>query len=224
MRPFTFAIPKPLLPIKEKPIIEIIISQLKKYGFRRFILAVGYKSGMVEAYLGSGSRLGVRIDYLREKRFSGTAGPLAMLRGRLGAVRSTLLLMNGDILTNLNFGRMYAYHKRHKFEVTVGMKLIKERRSYGFIESKSGLVGGIAEKPLLSNYVNAGIYLIEPSAAREVPAKKFFTMPDLINKLAASGRRVGAYPIREFWLGVEELKNFEEVYNNKRILGSLRHL
>jgi len=222
LRPFTFSIPKPLLPIGEKPILEIIIRQLKKVGFREFILAIGYKSKMVEAYFGDGSELRVRIHYLKEKKPSGTAGPLAQLRDNFSMGREeSFLLINGDILTSLNFPRMISYHKRANFEITVGVKKLKEKQSYGFVEVKDGLVGKIDEKPFTEGIVNTGIYLIKSSAIKEIPKGKFFTIPDLINKLISKGRKVGAYHIKEYWLGLENLRHFEDVYNNKSLWSQL---
>lgn len=218
LRPFTFSVPKPLLPIGERPILEIIISRLKKFGFSDFVLAVGYKSKMVEAYFGDGSDFGVRIGYLREKNFSGTAGPLAMLRGNYDIGKSeSVLLMNGDIMTKLNFTRMIDLHIKNKHEITMGIKSIDDKKPYGFVEVKSGLVSKISEKPVISRIINAGIYIVKSSAINDVPRDKFFTMPDLINSLIAQGRPVGAYNIKEFWLGLEELQHFEEVLNNKKI-------
>lgn len=218
LRPFTFSIPKPLLPIGERPILEIIIRRLKKDGFREFVLAIGYKSKMVEAYFGNGSELGVRIQYLVEQRSLGTAGPLARLKDRfeIGG-KESFLLMNGDILTNLDFSKMIAFHKKNDFEVTMGLKKLKEQQSYGFVEAQNSLVKKIIEKPPFDYIVNAGIYIIKSSAIKEIPRNKFFTMPDLINLLIKQGKNVGAYHIKEYWRGLEDLRHFEEVYNNKQI-------
>ncbi len=219
LRPFTFSIPKPLLPVGEKPILEIIIRRLKKFGFHEFVLAIGYKSKMIETYFGDGSQLGVRIRYLLEEKPCGTAGPLAQFRDAFGISKGeSFLLMNGDIVTKLNFSKMLEYHKRNNLEITVGVKNIVEKKSYGFVEVKNNLVKAIAEKPALKRTVNAGIYIIKSSAIREVPKNKFFTMPNLINSLILKNRPVGAYYIKEYWLGLEELQNFEEVYNNRHIL------
>jgi len=222
LRPFTFSIPKPLLPIAEKPILEIIIKRLKKFGFREFVLAVGYKSKMIENYFGDGSELGVRIRYLVEKKSSGTAGPLSQLAEKLKISKNeSFLLMNGDIMTKLNFSKMLEYHKRKNFEISVGVKRIKEKRPYGFVHVRQGLVRRIIEKPNLSSIVNTGIYIIKSSVIKEVPRNKFFTMPNLINKLISKNRLVGTYYIKEFWLGMEELQHFEEINNNKQIRKSL---
>jgi NDP-sugar pyrophosphorylase family protein len=218
LRPFTFSIPKPLLPIGEKPILEIIIRSLKNFGFEEFILAIGYKAKMVEAYFGDGSEFGVRVHYLIENKSCGTAGPLVQFKNSFKfAKEESFLLMNGDILTNLDFSRMVSHHKRNKFEITVGVKKLKERQSYGFVETKDGFLKKIVEKPSLDRVVNAGIYIVKASSVNEIPRNRFFTMPDLINKLISKDKNVGAYDIKEYWLGLENLRHFEDVYNNKRI-------
>ena len=222
LRPFTFSIPKPLLPVGEKPILEIIIRRLKAFGFDEFILSVGYKSKMVETFFGDGSDFGVNISYLRESKPSGTAGPLALLRRNFKLAKNEyFLLMNGDIMTSLNFSRMREYHRRNNYEITVGVKDIREKKSYGFVEIENGIVKRIVEKPIVKNLVNAGIYFINSSALTQVPANRFFTLPQLINKLIAKNFNIGGYEIREFWLGLEELRHFEEIRDNGRIYNLL---
>lgn len=225
LRPFTFSIPKPLLPIEDKPILEIIIKRLKKFGFRDLILAVGYKSKMIETYFGNGAQFGVNIRYLVEKKPSGTAGPLALLRDKFKIGKNeSFLLMNGDIMTKLDFSKMLKYHQSKNFDITVGAKKIAEKKSYGFVDIEDGFLRQVTEKPALSRIINSGIYMIKSTALIEVARHKFFTMPELINKLIAKKRPVGAYLIKEYWLGLEELKHFEEIYNNKNIRKEFRKL
>ncbi len=218
LRPFTFSIPKPLLPIGEKPILEIIVNKLKKQGFREIIMAIGYKSKMIQAYFGDGSEFGINITYLIEKKLSGTAGPLAQLRKKTRFTRNeSLLLMNGDILTSLNFKKMVEYHKNNGLAITVGVKNIKEKNAYGVIEIKNKKINKIIEKPFFAQSVSAGIYIISSHVLKEIPQNKFFTMPNLINKLTSENFPVGAYDIKEFWVGMENLKYFEDIHNNAAI-------
>lgn len=218
LRPFTFSIPKPLLPIGEKPILEIIIRQLKKFGFKEFIMAVGYKSRMIQAYFGDGSDFGVKIHYLTERKSSGTAGPLAQLRKKFKFGKNeSFLLMNGDILSRLNFHKIVKYHERNNLEITIGVKDVKARNAYGIIDIKDGMVKRIIEKPFDKQTVSAGIYMIKPSVLEDIPSNRFFTMPNLVNKLTSKGRLVGVYNIKEFWLGMESLKHFEKMHNNRSL-------
>lgn len=222
LRPFTFSIPKPLLPIGEKPILQIIIERLKRFGFREFILAVGYKSKMVETFFRDGSELGVCIHYLVEKEPSGTAGPLAQLKGNFQiGENESFLLMNGDIVTKLNFSKMIAYHKRNNFDVTAGIKKVKDHGTYGFVDVQNGLIKKVVEKPSIDRVVNAGIYIVKAGAIKQTPRNRFFTMPDLINRLISKNRPVGAYDIKEYWMGLEDLANFEDVYNNEQVRQTL---
>jgi len=222
LRPFTFSIPKPLLPIGEKPILEVIINRLKKFGFGDFVLAIGYKSKMVQAYFGDGSEFGVRIKYLVEKKPSGTAGPLAQLRKKFRLKKEeSVLLMNGDILTKLNFAKMIACHRKNSLEITVGIKDVRGQNAYGVVNIKNGMVKNVTEKPFTTHTVSTGIYIINASAIKEVPEGGFFTMPRLINRLVSAGRRVGAYHVKEFWRGMEEIQHFEDIHSNKHFLNKL---
>lgn len=218
LRPFTFSIPKPLLPIGEKPILEIIINKLKKQGFKEIIMAIGYKSKMIQAYFGDGSEFGVSINYLIEKRPSGTAGPLAQLKNEIKLTgNESVILMNGDILTSLNFKKMVKYHNDNDLAITVGIKNIQERNAYGIIEIKGRKINRIVEKPFYTQSVSAGIYVVSSRILKEIPQNKFFTMPNLINKLTSKGISVGAYEIKEFWVGMENLKYFEDIHNDTSI-------
>jgi len=218
LRPFTFSIPKPLLPIGEKPILEIIINRLKKQGFKDVVMAIGYKSKMIQAYFGDGSEFGINITYLIEKRPFGTAGPLVQFRKQISLDKNEpLILMNGDILTSLNFKKMVKYHKDNNLAITVGVKNINEKNAYGIIDIKGKMVNRIVEKPFYNQSVSAGIYIISFNVLKEIPANRFFTMPNLINKLTLKGISIGAYNIKEFWVGMENLKYFEDIHNNVAI-------
>lgn len=222
LRPFTFSIPKPLMPIGETPILEIIVKRLRKFGFRDFVLAIGYKSKMIETYFRGGEELGVSIDYLIEKKPLGTAGFLSEFKNkfRIGKNES-FLIMNGDILTKLNFSKMIEYHRQNGFEITVGIKRTVEQESYGAVRVENGLVSGIVEKPVVPHVKNTGIYIIKASAIKDVPENRFFTMPNLINKLISQNRRIGAYHIKEEWMGLEDLRHFEDIHNNKKAWRSI---
>jgi len=218
LRPFTFSIPKPLLPIGEKPILEIIIERLKKFGFEELILAVGYKSKMVQTYFEDGRDYGLKIRYLIEKEPRGTAGPLAMLRDGFDLRKDeSVLLMNGDVLTSLDFNKMLEFHNQNNLEITVGVKNMKVQKAYGIVQLNGKTIKGIAEKPSNKQAISTGIYIVKQTALGDVPADSFFTMPNLVNKLVEGNRPVGAYMIKEFWLGMEDLRHFEDVYNNKTI-------
>ena len=211
LRPLTFSIPKPLLPVGEKPILEIILDRLKEFGFREFILSVGYRAELIETYFGDGTRFDAEIHYLKEEKPTGTAGPLHLLRQGFDiADDETFLLMNGDVLTELDFHRFIDAHKSGAFELSVGVKEIERQLPYGVLEIENRLVRRIVEKPVSRHLISAGIYLLQGSVLPLVPADTYFTLPDLVERLVAENRRVGSHLIREFWLAVEHPDDMEE--------------
>lgn len=211
LRPLTFSIPKPLLPVGEKPILEIIITKLKRFGFKEFLLAVGYKAELIETYFKNGSKFKVKISYIRENKPSGTAGPLALLNEKLRlGPRESFLLMNGDILTNLNFLKFIKYHNDTNSEITIGTKRIRQKLNYGIIKVKDGYVWKIEEKPTITYDVSAGIYLMRSSVLCNVPKNIFYTIPQLVQKLVMQHRKVSSYYIREYWIALEQFHHVEK--------------
>lgn len=208
LRPLTYAIPKPLLPIGRKPILEIIIEQLRKSGFVDIILTVQYKAELIEAYFRDGSSFDVNITYIREKGPSGTAGPLK-LADRL--LTEPFVAMNGDLLTKLDFGMMYQTHLEKNAELTVGTVNHVIKFPYGLIDMQDGKIVKIQEKPDLNFCVNAGIYVVSLSALDAIPKDEFFDMPDLIQKLIDQERRVYTYPINEYWRDIGRMEDYQEV-------------
>ena len=211
LRPLTFSIPKPLLPVGEKPILELILDRLKGFGFHEFILSVGYRAELIETYFGDGTRFDAEIHYLKEEKPTGTAGPLHLLRQGFDiADDETFLLMNGDVLTELDFHRFIDAHKSGAFELSVGVKEIERQLPYGVLEIENRLVRRIVEKPVSRHLISAGIYLLQGSVLPLVPADTYFTLPDLVERLVGENRRVGSHLIREFWLAVEHPDDMEE--------------
>lgn len=211
LRPLTFSIPKPLLPVGEKPILEIIITKLKRFGFKEFIFAVGYKAELIETYFQDGSKFDVKISYIREKKPSGTAGSLALLKEQLCFIpRESFLLMNGDILTNLNFYKFIKYHKDGDFDMTIGTKKIRQKLSYGVMKVNDGYVRKIEEKPVFTYDVSAGIYIMKSSVLHDIPKRGFYTIPQLVRKLISQDKKVGCYYIKEYWLALEQFHHVEK--------------
>jgi NDP-sugar pyrophosphorylase family protein len=211
LRPLTYTIPKPLLPVGERPILEEIVERLKRFGFCELIIAVGYRAELIETYFRDGSQLGVRIDYVREGQALGTAGPLSLVRGAFDlTAREPLLVMNGDILTDLDMGAFMEHHRRNGQELTVATREFHLQHPYGVVQVDDGRVTGIVEKPVEADVVSAGIYAIQPSALDLIPADTFFDMPDLVNALLARGRGVGAYQFSDEWLAIDRLEQLED--------------
>ena len=210
LRPFTFSIPKPLLPIGEKPILQIIIEQMKSAGIEDIVLATGYQAELIRAFCGDGSKYGVRVSYVHEEKPLGTAGPLSLVRQQFDG-NEVVLVMNGDIITRLDFGEFVRAGIRNGCDVTVGYTKHIYRSPFGVLSISNDSVNGITEKPCQEYAISAGIYCVRASALEFVPDETFFTMPDLIQSLMAANRRVGAYYIRDCWIGVETVEHFDEV-------------
>ncbi len=209
LRPLTFSIPKPLLPVGEQPILGIIIQQMKNAGIQDIILATGYQAELIHTFCGDGSRFGVTITYVHEPKPLGTAGPLRCARDHF-AENEFFILMNGDILTKLDFNHFFETGKSNDWDLTVGYTKVVTRSPFGVLSIVDETVQGITEKPTQEVPVSAGIYCVKSTALEFVPPNTFFTMPDLIQKLIAARRTVGAYYVRECWIGLESADRFDE--------------
>lgn len=220
LRPLTFSIPKPLLPIAEKPILEIIIKNLKKFGITEIIISVGYQGELIKAFCADGARFGLSVKYVDEEKPLGTAGPLSLIRDCFDSDEE-FVLMNGDIFTQLNFSNMIDYHKKGNYCITIGYRTYEHKLPFGVLEFKEDKLHGIVEKPSTTFNVSAGIYVLNASVIDLVPDNTFFSMPDLVNKLLEEKYCIGAYRIDEYWLGIENLDHFNEAIKELNKLESL---
>lgn len=211
MRPLTYTIPKPLLPVGEKPILEEIVERLAAAGLRTFVIAVGYRAELIETYFTDGAHFGVTIEYVRETHPLGTAGPLAQVRDGIALdPAEPLFVMNGDILTDLDARAFLDAHRASGCEITVATREYQLQHPYGVITLDGDRVAGIVEKPAVTDVVSAGIYAIQPSALDLIPTDAFFDMPDLVNALVAAGRPVGAYRFEGEWLAIDRPQQLED--------------
>jgi NDP-sugar pyrophosphorylase family protein len=211
LRPLTYTIPKPLLPIGEKPILEEIIERLRAQNIRDITIAVGYRAELIETYFRDGAHLGVHISSIRETQPLGTAGPLALLRGAEGHIGSeTLLAMNGDLLTDVDFTALVDAHRRAGNEMTVVTREFRLQHPYGVIHAQDGRITGIVEKPSVTDTISAGVYALEPAALDLIPHGRAFDVPDLVNSLLAAGRPVGAFPHNGEWLAIDRIEQLED--------------
>jgi NDP-sugar pyrophosphorylase family protein len=209
LQPFTFSIPKPLLPVGETPLLQLVIEQLRSSGIDEVVLATGYHAELIRAFCGDGRSFGVRVSYVHEQQPLGTAGPLSLVRGWIEADES-LVLMNGDILTSLDFRRMLDFAEEHDFDLTVGYKWYIHESPFGVLTVEGDEVAAVVEKPRTEQAISTGIYVVRGSALAHVPDDTFFTMPDLMASLIEGGGSVGAYHVEESWLGLETVAKFEE--------------
>lgn len=209
LRPLTFSIPKPLLPVGEKPILEIILSKLKSYGLTDIIIAVGYKSELIKTYFGNGSKFGVDIEYIDEDKPLGTAGPLSSLKEKF-EIKEPILIMNGDILTKLDFRKMVDFHIKNNADITVGIKEHEQKTPFGVIDLDENKIKNIKEKPILTFNISAGIYVLNPSILDIVPKNTSYQMPDLIKNAMDKDKKVLGYKINEYWMAVEHMGSYED--------------
>ena len=208
LRPFTDVIPKPLLPIGEQSLMELQIANLAKHGFREIYIATNYKSDFVEAFLGDGSKYGVKLHFSKEEDRLGTCGPLSLLREFL---TEPFIMMNGDILTKNDFSKMYEFGMSQDANVTVGTKLVKHPFQYGTVQiSESGYLAGIQEKPELVFDILAGIYFFKPAVFEDIPDGKYFGMDDLIHTMLAAEKPIARWSIKDYWLDIGQVEDYSK--------------
>lgn len=207
LRPFTEIIPKPLLPIGEKSVLEIQIERLKLHGFKEIYLATNYKADYIRNFFGDGSQFGVKIEISKEEEPLGTAGPLTLLKHKL---TEPFLVMNGDILTHADFTAMLATSKRHGTELTIGIKKHITPYAFGDIFFDGDFVTGIEEKPNIVKFILAGIYVMTPAIFEHIPEKTYFGMDKLILSLLRQKKRVAKHLIEEYWLDIGQIADYEK--------------
>lgn len=202
LRPFTYKLPKPLLPVDGKPIIERIILTAKKQGIQNFIVSINYLGLKIKKYLGDGTKLGVKISYINENKPLGTAGSLYLLEKN----NKPLIVTNADIISNINYKEMLNYHIKLKSFITVGAISNFEKNHYGKIIFKNNLIKKIEEKKEKKQYINSGIYILNPNYKLYLKEKKFFHMTDLIDLVISKKKRVCLFPVHENWYdyGIKE--------------------
>jgi dTDP-glucose pyrophosphorylase/CBS domain-containing protein len=198
LMPLTENMPKPMLPIGDKPMLEHIISQLRDAGIRQVNLSTHHLSEQIKEHFQEGQEHDVRIDYLREPVPLGTAGSLRLI----DQPKETLLVVNGDILTTLDYRAMLAFHQKHQADLTVAVRLYDVKVPYGVVQVEETAVTGLIEKPTYTFAVNAGIYCLEPGACELIPLNCRFDMTELVEALIRKGRSVVSFPIHEYWVDV----------------------
>ena len=207
LKPYTTVFPKPLMPLGDKPILEIVIGQLKSHGFDEAIITVGHLAELIMTFFGDGSKVGVKIKYSREDKPLGTAGGLGLIKKELN---KTFLMMNGDVLTTLDFSDLVNYHKRNGAIATIALKKRDVKIDFGVVEIDDGnSIVGYKEKPEVGYLVSMGVYVFEPEVLKYIEPNKYLDFPDLIKKLISNGEIVKGYVYDGYWLDIGRPDDYE---------------
>jgi dTDP-glucose pyrophosphorylase len=197
--------PKPMLPVGDRPLLERILEQLRDAGIGHVNLTTHYRADDIAQHFGNGESIGVEIEYVSEEQPLGTAGALGLIESD-----TPILVMNGDILTRVDFKAMHRFHDEHRADMTMAVRPYEARVPYGLVELDGSTITSIAEKPLARGFVNAGIYLLNPDVCRLVAPGESIDMPQLIERLLGEGRTVVGFPLREYWLDIGRLADYEQ--------------
>ena len=206
LRPLTENTPKPMLKVGGKPILETIVKRFVDDGFTNITMCLGYKSNVIQDYFRDGGSFGANIDYIVEEERMGTAGALTLLEKRLD---NPSFVMNGDLLTNINFEKMLDFHVEHNSKATMCVREYDIEVPYGVVNVANESIISITEKPIHSFFVNAGIYLLEPDCIDLIPDNEFYDMPLLFEELIATKEKIVSFPLQEYWLDIGRMADYE---------------
>jgi len=212
--PLTKKVPKPLLNIGSKPILEKIIRKLISHGFSRFFISLHYKSNMIIDHLGDGSQWGIKIHYIIEEEPLGTAGSLTLIDREL---KHPLIVMNADLLTTFDFESFLEFHNSNNVSASMCVRQYQFNVPFGVVHSNNEQVIRIEEKPVNNFLINAGIYLINPDVISNMTRGKYMDMPDLIQDLINNGKKVSSFPIYEYWLDIGTKDQYQIAIDNEKM-------
>jgi NDP-sugar pyrophosphorylase family protein len=206
LAPYTKILPKPLMPIGDMPILEVILHQMKVAGIHDVVLTVGHLSELLRAFFNDGSRFGLHITYSFEEKPLGTAGPIALIKD----LNETFLVTNGDVLTTLDFRDLIQFHKSQHAITTIAAHRRQEKIDLGVIQfNGTSQVMGYSEKPTFDFMVSMGIYVFEPEVLKYIPAGEYLDFPDLVKKMVAAGERVVGLPFDGYWQDLGRPADYE---------------
>jgi NDP-sugar pyrophosphorylase family protein len=221
LKPYTTVIPKPLMPVGDRPVLELIIRQLKHFGFTQITMAVGYLAELTEAYFGDGKKYGVQIDYSREDEPLGTIGPLALIQG----LEETFLVMNGDVLTDLDYAQLVDFHRKNNSTATIATFNKKVAIDLGIVEMDPTFrLKKYVEKPTLEYRVSMGIYVFEPEILTFIESNGYLDFPDLVLALVEKGKKVMGFPIEGYWLDIGRQEDYDRAQGEFDALKEKLHL
>lgn len=212
LAPYSKRLPKPLMPIGETPVLEILLRQMKSAGVDEVILAVGHMGEAIKAYFQDGSLFGIKINYSFEEQPLGTVGPLSLIKG----LKDTFLVTNGDVLTNINFQELICTHNDAKAALTIAMRTRRVKMKSGILELKSGTneIVGYIEKPTYDFPISMGIYVFEPCVLDQIPNNQYYDFPTLVRSLIDVKHKVIGYPFHGYWQDLGNPDDYEQAISD----------
>ena len=207
LRPLTENTPKPMLNVGGKPILQTIVKGFVDSGFTNITMCLGYKSNIIQDYFSDGEAFGASIDYIIEEKRMGTAGALTLLNKKLD---KPFFVMNGDLLTNINYKQMLDFHEMHNSEATMCVREYDIEVPYGVVNVNNEDIISIEEKPVHSFFVNAGIYLLEPECIDLIPNNEFYDMPLLFEEMILNNKKTTSFLLQEYWLDIGRISDFHQ--------------
>ncbi|MDP4091941.1 MAG: sugar phosphate nucleotidyltransferase [Bacillota bacterium] len=215
LKPFTTCIPKPLLPIDDTPILEIILKQLKNFGFTNFVLSLNYLADLLIAFFNTGEKYGIDIEYSIEESALGTAGPISIIDN----LEDTFLVMNGDLLTSIDYNDLYNFHLKNENDVTISVFNKEVKIDLGVIQSENEKFLNYIEKPIYNFDVSMGIYVFNKNVVEFIPKNLKMDIPDLITLLSQNGKKIGCYRGDYDWLDIGRFDDYDKatsIFREKR--------
>jgi|APSaa5957512535_1039671.scaffolds.fasta_scaffold15409_3 dTDP-glucose pyrophosphorylase/predicted transcriptional regulator len=213
LRPLTDSTPKPLLHVGGKPILQTIVERLVNYGFVEIIMCIGYKSNMIQDFFEDGSKFGANIKYIHEEKRLGTAGALSLLE-KEQTPKEPFFVMNGDLLTNVNFEHLLDFHLSNHAQATMCVREYDFQVPYGVVNVEDGRIKAIDEKPTHKFFVSAGIYVLNPPCIDIIPKNKYYDMPLLFEEMIKNNNQVISFPLHEYWLDIGRIPDYEKANND----------
>ncbi|WP_026882562.1 nucleotidyltransferase family protein [Clostridium akagii] len=205
LSPLTDDLPKPMLKVGNKPILQTIIEQFRNYGFKNILISINYKADVIENYFRDGKDFDVSIKYIKETKRLGTAGSIKLAKQYLN---KPFFVINGDILTNVNYYNLLHYHNENNYEMTIGSRIYETQIPYGVLNIDESCVTSLVEKPTINHLVSGGLYVLNPDIIDNIPDNEYFDITQLIDKLIHKKERVGSFPITDYWMDIGKVEDF----------------
>jgi len=207
LRPLTDSVPKPMLHVGGKPILQTIVERFSNYGFVEIIMCIGYKSNIIQDFFEDGSKFGVNIKYIHEEKRLGTAGALSLLTNEQTS-KEPFFVMNGDLLTNVNFEHLLDFHLSNHSKATMCVREYDFQVPYGVVSIEDGMIKTIDEKPTHKFFVSAGIYVLNPPCIGIIPKNQYYDMSSLFEKMIEGNNKVISFPLHEYWLDIGQIDEY----------------